>query len=399
MYQPSEEILKKYADVLVKFAINNGKGIKPWEVICIQMHESAKPLLKHLLLSVAEAWGLPFIDYMPEGVYKTLFDHGSEEQYTYVPKNMVLGKVADMDHLLYIRSEADKHEYDGVDSSKLMADQKAYKFYIEARQEKEDQWKFSWSLALFGTESMAAEANMSLEEYRNEIIKACFLDLDDPIAKWQEVMNQINETKAKLNALPIENLHIVWEDADLTIKIGDNRKWLSGDGANIPSFEIFISPDRRWTEWRIRFTEPLYQYWSMIKWIELHFANWVITKATAKENEQALHDMIAAENANKVWEFSLTDRRVSRITRFMSDTLFDENVWGPYGNTHIAIWFAYKHSYTGDIANTSKEERANMWFNESVVHTDIVCTTNRTVTATLKDGSQKVIYKDGEFVL
>lgn len=245
MYQPSDQVLKKYADVLVKYAANNGKGVQPGETVCLQVNESAKPLLKYLLLAVIEAGGLPFIDYNPEGVYKTLFDHGTEEQYTYVPKNMTLGKVSDMNHLIYIRSEADKHEYDEVDSAKLIADQRSYKFYYDAWQEKERQGKFSWCLALFGTESMAQEANMSLEEYRQEIIKACFLDMDDPVAKWKEVEEEISDIKNKLNELPIESVHIVGEDADLTVKIGTNRKWLSGGGHNIPSFEIFISPDRR----------------------------------------------------------------------------------------------------------------------------------------------------------
>lgn len=44
-----------------------------------------------------------------------------------------------MDHLIYIRSEQDKHEYDGVDSSKLMADHVAYKYVFEAREKKENQ--------------------------------------------------------------------------------------------------------------------------------------------------------------------------------------------------------------------------------------------------------------------
>lgn len=47
--------------------------------------------------------------------------------------------------------------------------------------------------------------------------------------------------------------------------------------------------------------------------------------------------MIAVENANKLGEVSLTDHRMSRITKFMADTLFDENVGGRYGNTHIAV--------------------------------------------------------------
>ena len=47
--------------------------------------------------------------------------------------------------------------------------------------------------------------------------------------------------------------------------------------------------------------------------------------------------MIAQENADKVGEFSLTDKRHSRITKFMATTLFDENMGGEFGNTHIAL--------------------------------------------------------------
>lgn len=107
---------------------------------------------------------------------------------------------------------------------------------------------------------MASEAGMSLEEYWEQIIKACFLDVDDPIQKWQEVAAEVKSTQDKLNAIPIEWVHIIGQDVDLKVKIGTDRKWLIGDGANIPSFEIFISPDRRGTEGRIRFSEPLYQY-------------------------------------------------------------------------------------------------------------------------------------------
>jgi aminopeptidase len=60
---------------------------------------------------------------------------------------------------------------------------------------------------------------------------------------------------------------------------------------------------------------------------------------------------------------------------------------------------AYKDAFTGDIANTSNEEWEERGYNDSVVHTDIMSTTDRTVTATLADGSQKVIYEKGQFVV
>ncbi|MCA9478682.1 MAG: aminopeptidase, partial [Nanoarchaeota archaeon] len=102
---------------------------------------------------------------------------------------------------------------------------------------------------------------------------------------------------------------------------------------------------------------------------------------------------------DKVGEFSMTDRRFSRITKFMAQTLFDENVGGIQGNTHIALGNAYKDSFKGDVTKVSEDEWKEMGFNESVIHTDIVSTEQRTITATLRNGEQKVIYKDGEFTL
>ena len=61
-----------------------------------------------------------------------------------------------------------------------------------------------------------------------------------------------------------------------------------------------------------------------------------------------LTEMIATEGADRVGEFSLTDRRFSRITRFMAQTLYDENVGGAFGNTHIAVGRSYQDAYAGD---------------------------------------------------
>jgi aminopeptidase len=122
--------------------------------------------------------------------------------------------------------------------------------------------------------------------------------------------------------------------------------------------------------------------------------------SSATENEDALKEMIAQENADKVGEFSLTDKRHSRITRFMETTLFDENVGGEFGNTHIALGNAYKDTYTGDPVTVSDEEWEQMGYNSCPkVHTDIVSTSNRTVTAVVRGGLERIIYKDGQFVL
>jgi aminopeptidase len=131
----------------------------------------------------------------------------------------------------------------------------------------------------------------------------------------------------------------------------------------------------------------------------LEFKKWVITKYSAKKNEKVLKGIISIPNANKLGEFSLTDSRFSHITKFMWETLYDENVGGKYGNTHVAVGGAFNDALKWNIKNMKPKDFEKLWFNQSAEHVDIVSTENRTVTAILKDGTKKVIYKDGKFTI
>jgi aminopeptidase len=246
---------------------------------------------------------------------------------------------------------------------------------------------------------MAAEAGMEPAAYWEQIVHACFLDTADPLARWREVGRRLDEARSRLDALDIERLHIEGEDVDLWVTIGERRRWLGGRGRNIPSFEIFTSPDWRGTEGWIYCNQPLYRYGNIVKGIRLVFADGRITEATAEENERVLTEMIATEGADRVGEFSLTDRRFSRITRFMAQTLYDENVGGSFGNTHIAVGRSYQDAYAGDPSEVTPAQWEQLGFNSSSVHTDIVSTADRLVTARLRGGGERVIYRNGEFQL
>lgn len=406
-YTPKPLILKRYADVLVKFALGGGTGIKKGDVVQLTAAECAKPLYVALRNSIINAGGHVISNYVPdspsarESLGRYFYEHAKDHQLDFFPEAYVRGLVETIDHSVHVISESNKKELEGVDPKKIMRRGVAWKPMRDLQNEKEHTGKFTWTLALYGTPAMAKEAGLSEKEYWKQIIKACFLDEKDPIKKWREVTRELKKTRSKLNKLSpqIEKLHVKGEDADLWIRLGEKRQWIGGTGRNIPSFELFTSPDWRGTEGWIRFNQPLYRYGSKITGVELHFKEGRVVKSTAKTNEKLLKQMIATPNADRVGEYSLTDRRFSRITKFMAETLFDENIGGPQGNTHIAVGMSYKDTFSGDVANLSKEEAEALGFNDSSVHTDIISTTRRTVTAHLKDGKEKIIYKDGEFVL
>tara|TARA_Y100000310_G_scaffold285976_1_gene309797 strand:- start:172 stop:1386 length:1215 start_codon:yes stop_codon:yes gene_type:complete len=400
-YKPSDEILKKYADVVVNFALWKGKGMKKGDTVLIRMAECAKPFLLPLIKAILKEGGNPIVMYTPDGISAETFEAMNEDQVSFFPEKFVKGMVDEFDHMIAIEAEADPHELESVDPKKMMAKQKAYAPYLEWRRVRENKEEFSWTIVLYGTEGMAKEADMSLREYWDEIIKACYLDEKDPVKKWNDISEEIRRVKDKLNDLEIEKVRIEAEGTDLWVGLGENRQWLGGTGQNVPSFEVFISPHAEMTEGHITFTEPLYRYGNLIDGVYLEFKDGKVVKSSAKKGEKVLKEMIATPGADKIGEFSLTDSRLSRIDKFMATTLFDENTSGKkgHGNTHLALGNAYQDSYSGDLEKVSKAKWKEMGYNKSVIHTDIVATSDRKVTATLKDGKEKVIYEKGQFLI
>ena len=403
-YRPSQEILARYADLLINFALGSGKGIKKGEVVRLIVDEAAKPLFVELRRAVWKAGGHVISSYRPSNdeefnVDADFFDHAQDHQLDFFPEKYFKGIAETIDHNVVIMSSTNKKALADVDPKDIMRIGLAIKPWQEWVRAKENAGKYTWTMALYGTPAMAREVGLSLEDYWEEIIKACFLDKKDTVKIWKSLYKKLAVYQKKLDALDVEKYHIKGPDADLWITQGKKRRWIGGSGRNIPSFELFTSPDWRGTQGWIRFNQPLYRYGNLIKGIELWFENGKVVKSTATHNYPVLKHMIATENADKVGEFSMTDKRFSRITKFMGETLFDENVGGPHGNTHIALGRAYHDCYAGDPSKVTKEGWAKLGFNNSTVHTDIISTAPRTVTAHLKDGSTKVIYKNGMYAL
>lgn len=399
MFVPDHSILAKYADLLVKFAVNGGKGPKKGDVVQLTVPDTAKPLFNELLRAVLQTGANPKIHFVPTLSDKTFFTHANDNQITFFPEALKKAESDLIDHQVSIIADADLRELSDINSLKIFKAMDSRKKMREWLNHKEQQQRFSWTLALYGTESMAKESGLTIREYWDQIEKACFLDTSNPIAEWKRVQKEQERLKKALNALEIDWLHVEGEYIDLQVQIGKNRQWLGGSCRNIPSFEIFISPDWRGTEGKIYFNHPLFRYGNVLKDITLEFKNGLVTKATARKGQKLLESMIQRKNANKIGEYSLTDRRFSRITKFMANTLFDENVGGRYGNTHLALGRAYKDSYPGDMSKPKMKDWEAWGYNDSPEHTDIISTEDRVVTALLPSGKRLVIYKNGEFVV
>jgi len=399
MYTPSELILTNYAKVLVDFALGSGEGIKKDEVILLQFDLPALPLAKHVYRCILDKGGHPIVRMNDEDFSRILYESASNEQLEFFPKKYMKSMVDTIDHRMYLIGTRDPFLLKDISPKKLMLGNKNTQIMKKWLFDKEDKGKLTWTLALYGTEGMAAEAGLSLKKFWDQIEKACFLADKNPIATWKSTFKKLEQLRVKLSELPIDSLHLTAKDTDLTIKLGEKRQWLAGSGRNIPSFEIFTSPDWRGTSGYVFFDHPLYRYGNLIKDVRLEFKNGKVIKADAMKNGNLIKELVKQKNADKVGEYSLTDTRFSHIDAFMANTLYDENFGGQWGNTHLALGSSYHEAYTGDVSRVTNKGWRDLGFNDSSEHTDIIATGDRQVEAIMRDGTKKVIYRKGQYVV
>src|SRR3989344_3690100 len=289
-YIPPQEILNKYADVLIRFGLNRCQGINKGDVVYLEVPECAKPLLIELQKSVLRAGGHYITSYMPDETSRHFYELAEEHQLNFFAEKHLKGRVEQADHFLHILAEVNKKELEGIDPKKIMQRQKMHRPYRQWREDKEKEGKMTWTLGLYATEDAAKEAGLSIEEYWRQIINACYLDKEDPILEWKKSVAEIDRLKKTLNSLDIKKLHIKASKVNLTIGIDKHRQWLGGSGHNIPSFEVFISPDWRKTEGEIYFDQPLYRYGNKITGVYLKFKEGKVIESKAEEGENVLKE-------------------------------------------------------------------------------------------------------------
>ena len=185
----------------------------------IELPECAKPFYVPLQTAVYQAGGFPLFHYRADGVTRSALESLPEQLVDFYPEEYMLSRVATIDHRLYVIATADKHELDGIDTKKYMRRIEAGKFYKEALKQKEKAGKLSWTLCMYGTPAMAAEVGCSEEDYRQQIIEACFLDAPDPKQQRRDLFAQLQQASDYLDQLPIQTVHLQGADVDLHISI------------------------------------------------------------------------------------------------------------------------------------------------------------------------------------
>ena len=396
----TEKQLDRYADVLL-WAMKKARTgkFKKNDVVAIRYNTPSIRLAEILNAKLLGIGMNPVLRTMPTPTMeRNHFELSNNRQLVFIPPGeKELYK--NLNGSIFLHAPESITHLKNIDPNKIGKIAVSRKIFRDILSKREEQGLFGWTLCIFPTKKLAQHAGLSMKEYTRQIINSCFLNKISPISQWEQIFKNAVSIKKWLNSLNVKFYHVESENVDLKISPGEKRRWIGLSGHNIPSFEIFLSPDWRGTTGVYFADQPSYRSGNYVKNVRLEFNKGSAVKINAKKGEDFVKKQLSMDKgANKLGEFSLTDKRFSKINVFMANTLFDENYGGKYGNCHIAVGSSYSDSYSGDLKSLSKNLKKKLGFNDSALHWDLVNTEKKRVSAHLTSGKIITIYENGRFL-
>jgi aminopeptidase len=238
----------------------------------------------------------------------------------------------------------------------------------------------NWTIVAAPNEGWATQVfgEADVERLWDAVAVATRLDQDDPVAAWREHSARLQERADALMACGFDALRFRGPGTDLTIGLIPAGRWeCAGETTvtgvehipNLPTEEVFTSPDWRRTEGTVRSTAPLLAAGTRVDDLELTFADGKIVDVRASAGADIIREQIATDaQAPYLGEVALVDgaSAVKRTRLIFHDTLFDENA-----TCHIAFGGGFPQTLAeGD--DLTSEERLERGVNVSDVHTDFM---------------------------
>jgi len=232
-----------------------------------------------------------------------------------------------------------------------------------------------------------------------ELVAFCFrLDEPDPVAAWREHLDRLDARAAALTERRPDALRYRGPGTDFTVGLLPSARWGSARFhtaggieyvANMPTEEVFTTPDSRRAEGTLRSSMPLSLAGQLVRELQLTFEDGRIVGVEAESGADVVRSHLARiENADRLGELALVTKesRVGQTGKLFYNTLFDENA-----TCHIAYGFGLPYCFEGE-----PDERMNV----SNVHVDfMVGGPEVEVDALMPDGTEVPLIRAEEWQL
>ncbi|MEG2429024.1 MAG: aminopeptidase, partial [Oscillospiraceae bacterium] len=210
--------------------------------------------------------------------------------------------------------------------------------------------------------------NDSIDALWNAIFKAVRIDTPNPILAWEEHKNSFAKKIALLNEYQFEKLHYKNSvGTDITIGLTKNHIWAGGGAElqngnyyfpNMPTEEIFCSPNRNIADGTVVSSMPLNHRGSLVDDFSITFKDGRVTDFSAKVGFDVLKEIIELdEGSHHLGEIALipVNSPISQMGILFYNTLFDENA-----SCHFALGKGFPECIENGFSMTDTEILENI---------------------------------------
>jgi aminopeptidase len=368
-----ETTLDRFAELLVGFAAN----VQPGQIVAVSSEIGKEPLTRAIAARAYEH-GATYVDvsYADPFVRRARIEHGSDRALETVPswigeRILALGE-----------QRCARIALTGPTAPRLLADLDPARVGADRAQTLREAGKVlndqttNWTVAPCPTPGWGAQVHPdlppdeALAHLWQQIIHVCRLDEEDPVAAWRERMATLRGAAERLTAARFDALQFEGPGTDLTIGLLPSSSWLSASFAtrdgiphvpNLPSEEVFTTPDPARVDGVVRATKPLQLAGATIEGLSVRFEGGRAVQIDADEGADVLRSMSRHdEGACRLGEVALVDGsgRIGPLDTVFYDTLLDENA-----ASHVALGQAFQFA-------VGEQDRDRT--NTSMVHIDFM---------------------------
>ena len=390
----NEDLLDRYAELIVGF----GANVQPDQVLAVEGPPEAAPLARRIARLAYER-GARYVDvvYFDPLVKRIRIEAAPEDSLTWIPP--WLGRrMLDLGELnaarIVLTPIVPPGLLNGVDPARAGRDRLPS---LSETLKVVDDRSVAWTISPFPTDAWAQvvfpelEPTAALEALWSDLELICRLDEPDPVEAWRRRIDEIWQVASRIDELDLDALRFVGPGTDLSVGLLPSSRFAKEGGRsttrtgihhmpNLPTEELFTTPDPERTQGVVASTKPLDVSGSIVSGLRLRFDGGRAVEIEADANADALRQRCAVdEGASRLGEVALVDgdSRIGRLGRTFFNTLLDEN-----SASHLALGDAYA-SPVADPVDLSR-------INESAIHVDFMVGSDEVTVSGVTRGGDEV---------
>lgn len=408
------ERLSDQLDLYANLLVRKGVALRPGQELVLQAPVERADFARRVVRAAYRVGaGHVTVLWADDEVSRLTYEHCPLEFFEHTPSWQVeqLNSLAEAGAAFLFLEGQDPTILRGIDPAKPAAATRARNTECRSFRDGMDFGHNAWCIAGVPVEAWACEVFPDLSPaealYRLWvlILEVSRAAGEDPESAWETHNASFEKTKRFLNGHAFDALRYEASNGtDLTVGLPGGHVWDGGAGRtqdgvtffpNIPTEEVFTSPDRLRAEGVVHSALPLVRNGQVVRDFWLRFEGGEVVDFGAEQGREVLRHILETDDgARRLGEVAL----VSKNTPIrQSDTLFYDTLYDENASCHLALGMGFPECVAGG-PKLSKEALLERGVNQSATHVDfMVGSDDLSITGILPDGTEVPVFVNGQW--